>query len=382
MRHILFLPSWYPNRIYIQNGDFIQRHAEAVALYCRVAVLHVASDPEVKNFNIACSRHKEIFEVRVYFPKTSSFFPWKKLYNYRKAHRLGYKAILAELGHIDLVHLNVLYKAGLFALELKERYKIPYIVTEHWTAFLPINPLRFTFFEKWSIRKIAKEAALICPVSLDLTKALQSFGLSGPFEVVPNVVDTALFDSKVLAPSATKKILHISSLNDPHKNVSGLLRTTQQLSLLRNDFSLSIVGHYYLDRYQQMIEELGLSTIVTLHGTVPHEEIATLMQAHDFFVLFSNFENLPCVIIEAQASGLPVVATDVGGVSEMVNEKNGLLVPAGDEKALLKKLNQMLDTLSEYDRDAIRAQAIQRYSYEKVGERFKNIYEEVLSRKA
>jgi L-malate glycosyltransferase len=303
MRHILFLPSWYPNRIYIQNGDFIQRHAEAVALYCRVAVLHVASDPEVKNFNIACSRHKEIFEVRVYFPKTSSFFPWKKLYNYRKAHRLGYKAILAELGHIDLVHLNVLYKAGLFALELKERYKIPYIVTEHWTAFLPINPLRFTFFEKWSIRKIAKEAALICPVSLDLTKALQSFGLSGPFEVVPNVVDTALFDSKVLAPSATKKILHISSLNDPHKNVSGLLRTTQQLSLLRNDFSLSIVGHYYLDRYQQMIEELGLSTIVTLHGTVPHEEIATLMQAHDFFVLFSNFENLPCVIIEAQASG-------------------------------------------------------------------------------
>jgi L-malate glycosyltransferase len=347
-----------------------------------VAVLHVVSDPEAKNFTVECGRHKELFEVRVFFPKTSSLFPWKKLYNYKKAHRLGYEAILAEMGHIDLVHLNVLYKAGLFAVELKAQYKIPYIVTEHWTAFLPINPMRFTFFEKWSIRKIAKEAALICPVSLDLTRALQQFGLSGPFEVVPNVVDTALFNSLAHPPSATKKILHISSLNDHHKNVSGLLRTIHQLSLRRNDFSLSIVGHYHLDRYQQMIEELGLRNIVTLKGTVPHEEIAMLMQAHDFFVLFSNFENLPCVIIEAQASGLPVVASDVGGVSEMVNDNNGLLVQAGDEKALLEKLNQMLDTLSEYDRDAIRAQAVQRYSYESIGERFNNIYEEVLAGKA
>lgn len=381
MLNILFLPSWYPNRLYPQNGDFVQRHAEAVSLHCKVAVLYVLSDPEVKDFEIKTSWHKKLFEVRVYFPKSNSFFPFRKYQNYLKAHRLGYEAILQEMKHIDLVHLNVLYKAGIFALELKEKYQIPYIVTEHWTAFLPINPIRFSFFEKYTIQKIGKGAAVLCPVSHDLKKALQNFGLPGPYEVVPNVVDTNVFESKPLRNTAVKKILHISSLDDLHKNVSGLLAVIKHLSEKRDDFTLTIVGNHFVEKHRQTVDRLGLKNIVTVKGEIPHTEVATVMKAHDLFVLFSNFENLPCVIIEAQASGLPVLASDVGGIAEMVDADSGLLVAAKDENALLEKLNLMLDQIENYDSASIRANAVARFSYEKVGERFKEIYEEVLSKR-
>ncbi|MFK7810696.1 MAG: glycosyltransferase [Saprospiraceae bacterium] len=378
MRHILFLPSWYPNRVYPQNGDFVQRHAEAVSIYCKVGVLYVLAVEGQKKFEVETSWHKQLFEVRVYFPKSPVYRPLTRYQNYLKAHRMGYAALLKEMGHIDLVHLNVLYKAGLFALELKKKYQLPYIVTEHWTAFLPINPTRFSLFEKYMIRKIGREASLLCPVSHDLKRALKDFGISGPYEVVPNVVDTKLFSVREKRGKEKKRILHISTLNDVHKNVSGLLDVIKKLSLKRKDFTLSIVGNDYIEKHQKTIERLSLQDIVNIKGEIPHEAVASTMQEHDLFVLFSNFENLPCVIIEAQASGLPVLASDVGGINEMVNDSNGKLVAARDEAALFEKLNRMLDGLEGYDRGAIRLEAVERFSYEEVGERFLAIYDGIL----
>lgn len=378
MLHILFLPSWYPNRQYLQNGDFVQRHAEAVSGHCRVGVLYVLAEEGTKEFEVESSEHKNLFEVRVYFPKSSRFSVFSKYQNYLKAHRLGYEAILKEMGHIDLVHLNVIYKAGVFALELKKKYNIPYILTEHWTAFLPINPVWFTPFQKYMIKKIGKSASLLCPVSHDLKKAMQDFGLPGPYEVVPNVVDTKLFGVQENPDYSLKRILHISTLYDVHKNVSGLLRVIKELSTLRSDFTLTIVGNGYIAEHQQTVQQLGLEKVVNLKGEIPHTEVAKEMQAHDLFVLFSNFENLPCVIIEAQASGLPVLATDVGGISEMIDESSGRLVQAKDEKVLLEKLNEMLEDMNNYERLKIREAAVARYSYEEVGERFKNIYQRIL----
>ena len=130
--------------------------------------------------------------------------------------------------------------------------------------------------------------------------------------MVPNVVDTNVFTSQALQDNSSKKILHISTLYDPHKNVSGLLNVIKELAHSRNDFSLTIVGNHHITEHQETIKKLGLEKIVSIQGEIAHEEVARVMQAHDLFVLFSNYENLPCVIIEAQASGLPVLATDVG----------------------------------------------------------------------
>ena len=95
-------------------------------------------------------------------------------------------------------------------------------------------------------------------------------------------------------------------------------------------------------------------------------------------MLFSNFENLPCVIVEAFASGVPVLSTSVGGIAEILSPERGILIPQGDEEALLRSMNQMLDHCQEYDRKAIREYAISTFSNEIIGNQIFEVYKEVM----
>ena len=119
---------------------------------------------------------------------------------------------------------------------------------------------------------------------------------------------------------------------------------------------------------------------VIFHGKKTSAEVAQAYQDADFFVLFSNFENLPCVIVEAFASGVPVLSTAVGGIAEIVNSERGILIPQGDEDALLNGMNAMLDHSQEYDRQAIRDYAIKTFAAQNIGQQIFEEYEKVVKK--
>ncbi len=377
--NILFLASWYPNKLEPQNGNFIQRHAEAVAAKCNVASLYVISSHDARDYEIEKSWNNGNFEVIVYYKKTDKMLPFLKYRRYMEAHKRGFEAILAIFGRIDLTHLNVIYPAGIFALWLKKQHEIPFIITEHWTGFLDINPYKFNLFEKYYILKTAKAASVICPVSYNLQNALEKFGIEGPFEVIPNVVDTNLFQLKHKKRSKPNKILHVSTLNDQHKNVVGILNVIIKLRQKRTDFHLTLAGNKYGDKHRNYAVSLGIPTgMLTILDEIPLPEIAKIMQEQDVFVLFSNYENLPCVISEAHVSGMVVIATDVGGVSEMINQSNGFLIQAKDETALFEKLDSLLDNLTQYEPKKISEAATKRYGYDSVADQFYLLYKKVI----
>ena len=190
---ILFLASWYPNPEQPQNGNFIERHAQAVGRLATVAVLYVHSTNRVTDYDIQISKNKHITECRVYFPKTSSLRPFSKIKNYVNAHWEGYHKLVEQFGTFDACHLNVFYPAGIFAPKLKNKFNLPFIITEHWTKFLPINPSRFNPYERFVIRRTGNAASMICPVSEDLKMAIRPMVGHDRFQVIPNVVDTNLF---------------------------------------------------------------------------------------------------------------------------------------------------------------------------------------------
>ncbi len=121
--------------------------------------------------------------------------------------------------------------------------------------------------------------------------------------------------------------------------------------------------------------ELGLSDRVFFHGYQSKNVVANYMRQAQLFVLPSLWENLPCVLIEAIASGLPILSTQAGGIPEIVDEEIGLLVKPGDVESLFEGLQEILAKLQSFDRIAIAGKA-KRYRLNTIGQEIHSIYKE------
>jgi glycosyltransferase involved in cell wall biosynthesis len=387
-RHrILFLSSWYPNRLNPTDGNFNEKFAEAAAIYNDVAAIHVVADKDARapletDFYTRAGVKTYIW----YFRKSNSGSLLSKMINgfkYLKYYLEAYRLARKECGKPQLLHLNVLFPAGVIALIFRYLFAIPYVISEHWTGYLPANQVKQPAMARWISRMIAGKAGTIMPVTHNLKEAMILNEFHNRYEVVPNVVDVKYFYPEQNAEKNGKKtILHVSHLADEHKNVSGILRVIKQLSEKRNDFELKIVGDGDLKPHISYSKKLNLNRdTVSFHGTMSTQEIAETMRSSDMFVLFSNYENLPCVIIEAFAAGLPVISTDVGGIREHLTPDKGKLIAARDEQALLDAIDNMLDNLTSFHKEALHKYASENFSYERIGERFTEIYTSVINRK-
>lgn len=385
---ILFLSGWYPSRIHPQLGNFIEKHAEAVALQSEVVALYVCSDPDcVSKYEIIQNTVNNVFTVNVYYKKVSHRLPLlsqaQRAWRYMKAHFKGWRVLKKKVGKVDVVHLNILYPAGIFAFFLNRIYRYPLIITEHSTEYLPINTRPFTKSRIIANFYISRAARYITVVSKNLQNAMLSRGIQGRYKIVYNVVNTDLFVAGTSKGNRAKlKLIHISTLNDKHKNISGMLRTIAILASQRNDFECWFIGDGDTAPHIEYAKKLGIyNSIAFFDGTKTTAEVATIMKDADGFFMFSNYENLPCVIVEALACGLPVLSSDVGGISEHINASNGLLVKAGDEKALLNAFNNLIDNLKEkkYKPEDLRGYAVKHFSYKEVSKKFHEIYTAVLN---
>lgn len=346
---VLFLTPWYPSEKDAMSGLFVQKHVEAVRAQ-------------------GC-------EVRVIFSNT-----WRDTWR-------QWKALRREGWMPDVVQLNVIQKQGLLALYLKKRYGIPYVIVEHWSGFLPENGayLRNNGSLKRKIyEKIAAEASVILPVSERLKEAMQACGIQNArWEKIHNVVDDFFFEiSKYRDTDISKKLktlLHVSCFDEAAKNVKGLLRAAKTLSEKRQDWQLVLVGTGADYKEVRAYAERLAFPEGTLRwtGELTPREVAEEMHKADAFVLPSNYENAPVVLSESLAMGLPIIASRVGGIPEMIDDESGILVPTRDEKALAEAMDEILGTLGKYHRGQICKKGEQ-YSFETVGKHFKAVYESVL----
>lgn len=379
---------WYPHRYDPMFGLFIRRHAEAVALINQVTVIYVHADDKASSIYeiLVANEQKNLNEIRVYFKKHKGFQLASKLINQWRYFKAHFKAVkLAERnGVIDLIHIHILTRLGVLGWFLALQRKIPYLITEHWSRYLPINKEFNGYFRKLASRFVVKRAAMVTTVTRDLMTAMQSYKLmNNRYVVLPNVVDMKRFKPIPKGEHGKPHFIHISCFEDKSKNVSGLLRAIARLKAQGKEFFFTLIGDGMdYEVMKSYADELQLKEYVEFTGLLQGDELARNLACADALVLFSNYENLPVVILEALACGIPVVATRVGGIPEMVDQTNGILVQAGDEDALTAALIQMAATYLTYDPAKLRQMVKHRYGMEAVGLQLDNWYSEILQTKA
>ena len=377
--NILHLLSWFPRPDDPTLGNFCVRMIDALPEDCHSVILSVCDGKdmtqsfEVKEIPGAHHTHVQIY-IRP--PKVNAIRKLKML----RMYQYGLNYIKKHFFEPDLIHLHVTYPLGQVALLWKKLFGYKYVLTEHWTIYQPQNKDVLVGKLKKKIVKIANNAELIMPVSLDLQRCMEGHGVKNRFKVIYNLVNTDVFRLGGVQTENKKHILHISTLRDEAKNFSGILRTIERLRQQRDDFELHVIHDYDAPEFKAFVKDHKLEDCVIFHGKKTSAEVAQAYQDADFFVLFSNFENLPCVIVEAFASGVPVLSTAVGGIAEIVNNERGILIPQGDEDALLKGMNAMLDHSNEYDRKAIRDYAIKTFAAQNIGQQIFEEYNKVLGK--
>tara|TARA_B100000965_G_C19458136_1_gene698406 strand:- start:305 stop:925 length:621 start_codon:yes stop_codon:yes gene_type:complete len=198
-------------------------------------------------------------------------------------------------------------------------------------------------------------------------------GFKANFSIIPNVVNTNVFNFQNDKP-ATKffTFLHISTLDDSIKNVSGIIDAFEKLE--QPNLILKIVGDGPIDWILNRVKTLKSSNTIIVNKEMKHQDVATEMQLADVFVLFSNIENLPLVLIESISCGTPFISSNVGGVAELHNNELGVLVEAGNVEELTTEMNNILKNLNKYNPQKIRQFAIDQYSEEVVGKKFNDLY--------
>lgn len=373
-KNILFLSSWYPNKNSPFAGDFIERHAKAVSLLNNVTVLHATrNDNQKKEFDVVL-KENDLKVITVYY--RGSFFQPLNFFKRLIALNRGYK----KVEKVDLIHLNVSYPAGLFALLLKLKNNTKYVITEHWTGFRKDKFQKISFPERFFIKQILKYSQKILPVSQDLANSMLQVYPKKEVEIVPNVVDTQIFSfNNQKTANSVKKFLHLSSLKDEHKNITGMLNVSKRLLEDGFVFEFHIGGTGSKDLIENFKLQNNIGNAIKYFPAISYQDVPIKMKEYDCFVLFSNYENQPCVQGESFAAGLPFIGTDVGGIKEFLPENFGFLIEKGNENELYDALKKVILGHKFVSKEEMNLYAEDNFSYRKIAQKFDEIYNDVLN---
>lgn len=338
-KNILFLCSWYPSKEFPTLGNFLQKHAELASEIANIDVLYAISTELVQELTITDEVINNVRTVVVYYPKIKSKLPFVTTFlkkkRYFNALKKGYEYLNKTY---ILTHLNISFPAGIFAKHLYLKENIPYITSEHWSSFVNGDFEKFPFYLKNEIKAIFKYSQKNIPVSDFLGTRLQQLSLIKEYDVVYNVVNNQYFYPTTIQKEhdAPLRFIHVSTLDDEVKNVSGILRA---LSQLKKEFIFHIITEAPKEKAWEMIENSDLpKEKCIVESQLTASEIGEAMRQADCLIHFSNFETFSVVLAEAWTSGIPVIYSKCGGLTEINNPDLGVQIPIGDEVALLQAL--------------------------------------------
>jgi len=267
----------------------------------------------------------------------------------------------------DCFLLSWAYPDAVAGVMLANRLGIPAVIKVHGSD---INlhhayPLRAAQI-RWAMRR----ARAVISVSQALANKLIALGVdSEKIQVIYNGIDREIFHPldvgqvrDELGLNATRKrILFVGNLK-AQKGCLDLLQAFADIAAEMPELDLLYIGvGHEAEVIAKRAEQLQIGSRVKLLGGLDHRLVARWINAVDVLALPSHNEGVPNVLLEAMACGIPVVATRVGGIPEIVSRQAGILVERGDPGGLSRALREAIAT--RWDRDAI-VESVARFDWD------------------
>lgn len=387
-KNILWLASWYPNVLSPYDGDFIQRHARAVALSQKITVIYIKKDDKgivTKNKKIVTSLQNNVNEIIAFYHSVKTGINvldrFLSAMKYRKTYKKVLSNYMKETGKPDIVHVHVALKAGIQATWLKKKYHIPFVITEHWTGYLPeaqFGLKDLSIFQRQNIQKIFNESNKITVVSDVLGKAISNQFDISEYTIVPNAVDTSVFYTQPHPKNSPVQFIHISSLQY-QKNIPAIIEAFNLVKKKGYVFRLLIYGPA-VSRLKQLAEKNDLGESIQFNNEVPQAELAAALRASDALILYSYYETFGCVVIEANACGVPAILSNLPVFKEYITGyENGVFVTSDNPSELANIIEDFILGKYAFNKKSIAEKAAKKFNYQSIGKQFTTIYENLLT---
>ena len=382
--NVLWLVSWYPHENNISLGDFIQRQAVAASRYCKVTV--VGFFP--KNGISVTQTEKKV--LNEHLEEIIIFYPDKGTGWVKKIYRTYY--ILSAALHVykqtvktlktQLIHLHILHPISLIGLLYAVFLRIPLVISEHASVYFRDYKSSVNWLRRYIERLVIKKSDVIIVVSKPLQKAMESFGLSGNYHIVPNVIDSMFFNhpEKIKNKNILFNWIHTSTLAEGIKDIEGILAAVKIMTLTRKDFFVTFLGgtKSLTEKYTIMASGLGITDFVVFHPEKNQKEMVLILQKADAYVNFSKMETFGLSVIEALSAGLPCIATRTGIFDQWIKKHTGILVESGNIPELVDAMITLMDNYESFDLTTIRSQMKIYYAADRVGEKIVALYDEFI----
>ncbi len=290
--------------------------------------------------------------------------------------------ILADM-HPNIIHCHS-SKAGIVGRIAGAIKNVPAVFTAHGWAFTSgVSPAKRIMYAAIEHMMLGITKRVICVSEFDRQLAKRWFVHNyNKIVTVHNGIVDKTFNSDIVSEHSLPLNLVSVARFSHQKNNRELIRVVEQINkLYSGSLQLNMVGDGpLLSEAQAYVESHKLENDVHFLGS--RTDVDDILNQNDIFCLISNYEGLPISIIEAMRAGMPIIASDVGGVNELVKDGvNGFLIPRGNISELVEKLKYILEhkELIKFMGEASRKIYEEEYTADRMNQKILSVYNEVIA---
>ena len=357
IRHIAVFASWYPAGAQGLNGNFIRDFAVLLSSRYLVSVVYVGAAPELEEDELIIERNGNLSEYLARLPHKKGLLGFiRHQLNWWKHIRLFWKRLSKEHGRPDLIQVQVVWKMGLAALWYSRKYRVPFIVHEHWTGYFPADPQLKGLRRLWH-RLVLVRAKGVSAVSRPLAVALEALGAPKPAAVLMNAVVTPAAQEP---RSPFAHFLHVSNFREEQKQSRTVALVFQRLRAEFPMARLTMAGAVPVDFQSEFERIQGLE----FSGICSRQELSELYSRATAVVSYSRFETFALSIAEGLMHGTPAIYTACGGPETYMQPHWGLCADADDPDTLFQCMRSFCLERGRWNHEQIAVEAQQSFSRE------------------